>query len=69
VGLWDRFRSGLAKTRERIGQQVGVALGLRGPVDPATRERLEEALLAADAGPATAERLIERAEARLGRDR
>ena len=69
MGLWDRFRSGLAKTRERIGQQVGTALGLRGPVDPATRAALEEALIAADAGPATAERLIQRAEERLGRDR
>jgi fused signal recognition particle receptor len=38
-------------------------------VDAPTLERLEEALLAADVGPATAERLIERARARMGQER
>jgi fused signal recognition particle receptor len=68
VSLWERLRSGLTRTRERIGQQVGSLLGVRGTVDAATRERLEDALLAADAGPATTERLIERALERMRRD-
>jgi fused signal recognition particle receptor len=68
VSLWERFRSGLTRTREKIEQQVGTLLGRRGAVDAETRAKLEDALLAADAGPATAERLIERAIARMGKD-
>jgi fused signal recognition particle receptor len=68
VKLWERFRSGLARTRERLGDQLGDLLVLRGPVDPETRDRLEDALLGADVGPVTAERLIERAEKRLRRE-
>src|SRR5690349_2946990 len=67
MSLWDRIRSGLGRTRQAIEQQVGSLLGRRS-VDPETRERLEEALLAADVGPSTTERLIERAEALLARD-
>jgi fused signal recognition particle receptor len=69
VSLWDHLRAGLERTRERLGQSLGGALGLSGKVDAATRSRLEEALLAADVGPATAERLIERAERRMGETR
>ena len=68
MSLWERFRSGLARTRERIESGVGSLLGRRGRVDAETRTRLEEALLAADLGPAAAERLIENAEKRLERD-
>ena len=64
TNLWERFRSGLGRTRERLGQSLGNLLGMR-TVDPETRERLEEALLLADTGPATTERLIERAEKRM----
>lgn len=66
MNLWNRFRSGLRRTRERLEQGVGAVLGRSGPVDPETRDRLEEALLAADVGPATAERLIADAERRMG---
>src|SRR5206468_4295772 len=62
------FRSGLTRTRERIGEQIGSLLDRRGRVDSETRARLEEALLAADLGPLTTERLIERAERRLERE-
>ncbi len=68
MSLWNRLRSGLARTRDRIEQQAGALLGLRGPLDPEARERLEDALLEADAGPATAEALIERAGERMRRD-
>jgi fused signal recognition particle receptor len=66
--LWERFRSGLTRTREQIGQHMGALLTRRGPVDPATKIRLEEALLEADAGPVVAERLIEQAEQRMRRE-
>jgi fused signal recognition particle receptor len=68
MNLWNKLRDGLTRTRERIGDQVGALLGRRGAVDPETRERLEEALLAADVGPATTEVLLERAEARMRRE-
>jgi len=68
MGVWDRFRDGLKRTRDTVVGQVGGALGLKGAVDPATRDRLEEALLLADVGPATTERLIDRARERMGRD-
>jgi fused signal recognition particle receptor len=68
VNLWTRLRDGLARTRARIGGEVGHLLGLTGPMDRETLERLEEVLLAADVGPATTERLLERARERMGRE-
>ena len=69
MSLWNRFREGLTRTREAIVGGVGSALGLAGPVDPATVEKLEEALLAADVGPDTTDRLIEKARKLLAGDR
>ena len=63
--LWDRLRDGLKKTRDRVTESLGSVLLRRGAVDAETREMLEEALLAADVGPATTEALIENAEKRL----
>ena len=65
--LWERFRVGLERTRVRLGAGVGGLLGLHG-VDPGARARLEAALLAADVGPLTTDRLIARAEARMKRE-
>jgi fused signal recognition particle receptor len=67
VSLWERWRAGLARTRERLAAGAGELLG-RHAVDPGERARLEEALLAADAGPDAAERLLARAEERLRRE-
>jgi fused signal recognition particle receptor len=68
MNLWGRLRGGLERTRARIGESMGGLLRRRGAVDPETIEQLEEALLAADVGPATAERLIERARERMRRE-
>jgi fused signal recognition particle receptor len=65
MSLWNRLRAGLARTRERLGEPIRALLGQRGAPDPATLDRLEEALLAADVGPATAERLIGLAQNRM----
>jgi fused signal recognition particle receptor len=59
----------LQRTRQAIVGGLGAALGLTGPIDPATLERLEEALLAADVGPDTADRLIDRARRRMAEER
>ncbi len=69
MGLWDRFKHGLQKTREAIVGTVGAALGLRGAIDPETLEKLEEALLAADVGPDTTDRLISSARKLMGQER
>jgi fused signal recognition particle receptor len=67
MSLWDRFRSGLERTREAFTGAVGAALGRRS-VDPATIEALETALWGADVGPATTDRLIADARKRLQQD-
>lgn len=63
--LWTRFRDGLQRTRERLAGRLGGLLERRGAIDAATLAALEEALLSADVGPATTERLLERARAQL----
>ena len=68
MNLWSRLREGLTRTRERIGGQVGGLLGLTTAPDEATLARLEEALLAADVGPAATDRLLERARVRMGHE-
>jgi fused signal recognition particle receptor len=67
VSLWDRFRRGLTRTRDALTQAVGAALGKR-TLDPATVEQLEHALLGADVGPATTDRLIAEARKALDND-
>lgn len=69
MSLWSKFRDGLAKTRDAIVGQIGGVLGLKGPVDAATLQMLEDALLMADVGPDTTDVLIERARTRMGADR
>jgi fused signal recognition particle receptor len=67
MSLFARLRAGLARTREHLVGQVGGLLQRRGAVDAAALTSLEEALLAADVGPATTERLLERAQELLRR--
>jgi len=67
MSLWDRFRRGLTRTRDALTQTVGAALGKR-LLDPATVEQLEHALLAADVGPVTTDRLIAEARKALDKD-
>ena len=63
--LWSRIRGGLGRTRESLTRGLESALGRRGPVDAATRQRLGDALLLADVGPAMTEQLLAGAERRL----
>jgi len=64
MDLWGRLRQGLRRTREQVGAALGSVLRGGAP-DAESRQRLEEALLEADVGPATAERLIGLAEQRM----
>ena len=69
MNLWSRLREGLARTRDRIGAPLAGLLKLTGTVDAESLARLEEALLAADVGPAATDRLLERARDRMARER
>ncbi len=57
MGLFDRFKKGLAKTREKITTGFRSVLRLGQKIDQDTLTRLEESMLAADFGPTTTSKL------------
>ncbi|MBI4536747.1 MAG: signal recognition particle-docking protein FtsY [candidate division NC10 bacterium] len=57
-GFFSRLQEGLKKTRDTLRTKLDVLWG-SAPIDPARLEELEEALLAADLGPATVEAVLE----------
>ena len=59
MGLFDRFKNGLARTREKLATGFRAALRIGQRIDEDTIRRLEDTMLAADFGPATTEKLIE----------
>jgi len=59
MGLFDRIRSGLAKTRAKLADSFRAILPFGKKIDEETLDLLEEAMLSADVGPAMALRLIE----------
>ncbi len=59
MGLFDRFKKGLSRTRERIAGGFRVALRVGHKIDESTLSRLEEMMLTADFGPATTQKLID----------
>ncbi len=58
-GWLQRLRSGLARTRERLGANLGSLFHLGAKVDEAWFEQLEEALLMADVGVTATRRLLQ----------
>jgi fused signal recognition particle receptor len=63
MGLFDRFRKGLAKTRDKIGRSFRSVLPFGRKIDDAVIDQLEETMLADDMGPATTARLIDEVRA------
>ena len=61
MGIVGKFRKGLGKTRKGLLGGLKSVLTLGRTVDEALLEELEEALLRADLGPATASELVEAA--------
>jgi fused signal recognition particle receptor len=59
MGLFDKLKSGLAKTRSRFASGIKAVLTLGRAVDEQLLEELEETLLLSDVGPATTEELIQ----------
>ena len=65
-GVFSRLRDGLRKTRDGIREKLeGLFIGA--PLDEATLEHLEDALLASDLGPATTAAILEPARAAFRR--
>ena len=67
--LADRFKDGLRRSRQLFDEGLDTLLAVGRPVDEALLEELEEMLLTADLGAATAAEFVERVrtEAGLGR--
>jgi fused signal recognition particle receptor len=59
VGLFDRFKQGLARTRQKLSTGLRAVLRVGQRIDDETLRRLEDAMLAADFGPAATHKLIE----------
>jgi fused signal recognition particle receptor len=65
-GVFSRLRDGLRKTRDGIREKLeGLFVGA--PLDEATLEHLEDALLASDLGPATTAAILQTARAAFRR--
>lgn len=59
MGLFDRIKQGLAKTREKIASSFRSVLRIGRKIDQETLTRLEETMLAADFGPTTTTKLMD----------
>jgi len=59
MGLFDRFKKGLSKTRDKIARSFRSVLPFGRKIDDALIAELEETMLADDMGPAATARLID----------
>ena len=59
MGLFDRFKKGLAKTREKIATGFKSILPFGKKIDEDVLDQLEETMLADDMGPSTTMKLID----------
>ncbi len=59
MGLFDRFKQGLSKTREKLAGGLRAVLRIGQKIDQGTLTRLEEQMLLADFGPGTTKSLIQ----------
>ena len=67
--LGERVRQGLRRTRELMDEGLGAILAIARPVDEAMLEELEETLIAADLGAATAGAFVKRVRDEIKRGR
>jgi len=58
MGLFDRFKQGLSKTREKISRSFRSILPFGKKIDDDLLDQLEETMLADDMGPSTTTKLI-----------
>ena len=69
TSLADRVRNGLRRTRERLDDGLDALLAVGRPVDDALLDELEETLIAADLGAATAAEFVRRVREDVKRGR
>ena len=67
--LGERVRQGLRRTRELMDEGLGAILSIARPVDEAMLDELEETLIAADLGAATAGAFVRRLRDEIKRGR
>jgi fused signal recognition particle receptor len=67
--LGERVRQGLRRTRELMDEGLGTILAIARPVDEAMLEELEETLIAADLGAATAAAFVRQVRDEIKRGR
>ncbi|MCH7814800.1 MAG: signal recognition particle-docking protein FtsY [Planctomycetes bacterium] len=58
MGLFDRIKRGLSRTRDKIGSGLGAVLSVGRKIDQALLDDLRDTLLLSDVGPATADKLV-----------
>ncbi len=58
MGLFDKIKRGLSRTRQRIGAGLSAVLPVGRKIDQALLDDLRDTLLLADTGPATVDKLI-----------
>src|SRR5262249_23144498 len=66
VGLFDKITQGLRKTRDAFTGGITSVLRPGRKLEPADYDALESALLRADVGPSTTDRILEDVKSRLG---
>jgi fused signal recognition particle receptor len=59
MGIFDKLKQGLAKTRDKIAGGFRAVLPVGRKIDEALLDELEETMLAADIGPVTVAKLID----------
>ena len=59
MGLFDRFKQGLSRTREKLATGMRAVIRVGRTIDQDTLTRLEETMLASDFGPATTAKLVD----------
>ena len=59
MGLFDRFKRGLSRTRQKIASSFRSVLRVGRSIDQETLHLLEDSMLSADFGPTTTEKLID----------
>lgn len=59
MGLFDRFKQGLTRTREKLATGMRAVIRVGRSIDQDTLTRLEETMLASDFGPVTTAKLVD----------
>ena len=65
MGLFDKIKAGLKKTRENIGGQINSMLGAFSKIDDELFEELEELLVMGDVGVSTATKICDELRQRV----